>query len=743
MPMPSGSFAPGIGSTPEPIRQTPTPSSDEFPRSNRGATPVPTSTPLASPSPGASATAEPPAPGLARLSADEIYGKNTPTGGFTAYGHVQLDYADAHLTADQAVYDATTKILRATGHVHYTQSNGDSAVASALEYHSDSDRVELFDVSGQTAALNYQGEQIQGALSYRGREAIIDSNGHTIIRDGWITTCDLRHVAYHITGKEIEVRPHDRVIAHNSALFLGKVLVAALGIVVIPLTEIQQRQAAFAPRIGYNSSEGFFIRSFINFYRGPNWYGTYHIDYFQKVGLGLGLDAFFQRQDQRGGGSFSFYNLRNNGVQEALSGQKNSLTANLNLSRAFNDHLNGSLQFSYSGQSAVFTALPATTSANLAINHIGARSNTSYNFTNSSTGPSSSFGAIVNHTIAFSPTFSQSIGLNLSSNSNPGAFSRAIGFDATTHVSAQSFDADLVTSTNHGFQTSNIGGFGGESTAPVIGIQRVPELTIRARPFQIPTLRLPVSVNMIDGNYNDGYDNIATTRYELSAQIGPGIYRLGDLALFNASATVRQDAYGTGDLQGSISEQVTMENYIGRHADNTLFYTEQSVRGFTPMLSFDKLSGSDQIGEVLNIYNGSLYRFTASTSYDFHNKFLSTINYQLNVAPNPYAFASLGTSYDPHGSGYSPLVISLATPLTRNDSLQFTGNYDFKLHGLQGQNYFLSHTVNDCYVVRLAYRQPLKEVDVSLSLLAFPSQSTTFGINNNGPILAQPLGGGF
>ena len=737
----SPTLSPGGGQTPQPIHFTPTPASEDFPRINRGATPLPTATPTPPPNPNGTPTPPPLPIGIARVTADQLYGNNGPGGGFTAYGHVRLDYADATVVADQAVYSSTTKILRATGHVLLTQSDGDTATATALEYHSDTDRVEMFDVVGSTAAIYAQGEQIQGKLYYKGKEVILDPGGHTIIKNGYITTCEPNHVAYHITGREIEIRPRDRVIAKGSALYLGKVLVAALGVLALPLAEVaqQRRQNEYAPRIGYNSVYGVFIREFINFYRGPNWYGTYHVDFYQKVGIGLGADLFFQRQDARGGGELTVYNLNNNAKQQALTGTRNSTQANLNMSRLFSDHLQGALSFSYSGQSAIFTALPTTTSTNLSLTHTGARSTTSYVVTNTATGPSKSFGSILQHTIAFSPSFSQTVGLNLQDNTNPGAFSRAIGLNADTHVSARSFDADLVVQTNHGSQTNNIGLPGGETTTPVIGIQRVPEFTLRARPFQLQNLRLPISVALIDGIYNDGYDNIETSRLDFTSQIGPGVYRIGNSAIVNASATLHQDAYGTGDLLGAIGYQASLQDYIGHHADNTLFYTAQSVRGFTPMPALDALSGSDQISEVLNVYNSMYYRFTASTNYDFKNKFLSSINYQLNASPSAFSFFSVGTSYDPHGTGYSPLVIAFATPVTRTDYLQFTGSYDFHLHGLQGQNYYLTHTVSDCYVVRVAYHQPLKEVDVSFSLLAFPSQSASFGINNNGPIIAQPF----
>ncbi|HXW52184.1 MAG TPA: hypothetical protein VEJ41_09360 [Candidatus Acidoferrales bacterium] len=725
-------------STPEPVFITPTPAAQDFPHTGSVVAPQASFTPGPSGNAASQPTPGPLPSGLARVTADQLYGNNSPTGGFTAYGHVHLEYADAVVTADQAVYDATTKVLRATGHVTLTESDGDTATASALEYHSDSDQVEMFDVEGSTGAIYFQGEQIQGRLYYKGKEAILDPDGHTIIMNGWVTTCDPSHPAYHIRGREIEIRPHDRLIAHGSALYLGNILVAALGILALPLSEAAARQnSEYAPRVGYNSAYGFFIRNFINFYRGPNWYGTYHVDFYQKVGIGLGADLFFSRADGRGNGELSVYNLNNNAMQQQLTGTRNTTQATLNMERLFSSHLSGAIAFSYSGQSAIFTALPTTTSTNISITHTGARSTTSYVVTDTATGPSHSFGGILQHTIAFSPYFSQTVGLNLQDSTNPNAFSRAIGFNADTHVIARAFDADLVISTNHGLDTVTSGAT--QTTTPVIGIQRVPELTIRAHPFQITNLRLPISLTLIDGDYDDGYDDIETSRLEFDAQVGPGIVRIGNDALFNATATVRQDAYGTGDLQGTLNYQATLQDFFDHHADNTLIYTAQSVRGYTPMPSLDRLTPANQIAEVLNLYNGPWYRFTASTSYNFEVKQLSTVNYQLNVSPNPYAYLSLGTSYNP-GSGYTPVVIQMATPLSRVDYLQFSGDYDFTLHGLQGQNWFLSHTVGNCYVVQVAYHQPLKEVDVSLGLLAFPNQFATFGINNNGPIIAQGFG---
>ena len=745
---PSMTPPPAAPQTPS-TNPTPVADPDQYPSIIRIGPAPPMLAPGVSPSPSpllpqATPAAPSPPPGFGRITADRLYGK--ANGDMDADGHVLILSGDSSITADHAHYDSATRLIRATGNVHYVASNGDTATAQALEYDVARDQTIMDGVEGESSAVAYQSERIHGFVYYKGQRITIDHNGHAVLENGWVTTCDLHHVAYHITGKNIEVRPNDRIIARGSALYLGKILVAGLGILIVPLGQQgERRPTAIAPRLGYNSVYGVFLKNYINFYSSAYWYGTYHVDIYQKAGIGLGADLYFARRDGNGSGELTLYNLHSNGYQQSLTGLRNSFQSTLTYQRIFTHHVTLSANMNYTSQT-LLTSIPPTLSANLNVVHSGTRSTTSYGGTATTTGPNSAFGALFSHNIAFSPVFSENVSLQLQLNSSafdPGfadqanTFSRSVLFQNDTRYSAHAFDADLVISTNHG-QTSQTTSMG-TVTTPVIGLQRVPELTIRSRPFAISNLRLPVQISLIDGVYDDGYDNFVTARHELNAQFGSALYRIGDNATVSAQAGVRQDLYGTGDERGAISEQFSLQDFFGRHADNTLAYQEQSVRGYTPMPSFDLLSGFDQINDILNVYNGSAYRLTASTNYDFRNKFLGTINYQLNLQPTPYASLLLGDSYDPHGTGYGPVSITLSTPLGRNDYLQFLGNYDFKLHGLQGQNYFLTHTVNDCYQIRLAYRQPLHEFDVSINLLAFPSQAVNFGLTG-GSLLPQSFG---
>ena len=742
-PMPGMSPTPLFYATPSPFQ------SDDVPTIFHSPLPIPSPLPsgaTAPPSPGPVSTTVPLPQGAAVVKADQMYGSGGPTGDITALGHVDIKYGDVDIIADQAVYNGVSKIITATGHVKFINANGDTATATSLDYDTNDGRVTMNDVVGQSSSLYANGEQIQGYVYYKAQQVTAYPDGHTLLKNGWITTCDLSHVAYHITGREIEVRPGDRIIARHSSLYLGKYLIAALGILVIPLSRYSaQRPSALAPAIGYNSTVGWFIKTFINFYRSQYFYGTYHVDYFQKVGIGLGADLYFYRRDQRGQAAVTFYNLRSNEQQILQTGQKNTFQGSLAMTEPLGAHLTSSLNFSYSGQSFVSGNIPSQTSANLSIAHTGGRTQTNYGLNLSNSGSNSSLGLSLSHTIQFSQNLSQNIGLSIQNTHVAGSsFSHSVGLNTDTHFTGQALDGDLVVETSHGYQYQDAGGL----RTPILAFQKLPELTLEAHSFEIDQ-RIPVDLTLIGGVYDDPYEtfgvgatasHVETSRLEMGMDLGDALLRIGGNSDLTAMATVRQDAYGTGDLRGLFSDQFSLHTLYGTHADTTFTYGVDSVRGFTPLQSFDGEFPSNTYTEALDIYNGSAYRFTASTSYDVLQHFQNSISYQLTANPAPYSSLTLGTSFDPHGTGFSPMSIQLETPVTKTDYLQMLASYDFKLHGLQGQNYYLTHNVNNCYLVRVAYLQPLHEVDLSLSLIAFPGEGVSFGFTRQGSLLQQSFG---
>lgn len=713
--------------------------------------------------PAPSSTSVPLSQGMVLIKADELYGNGGPTGDITALGHVDITYSTVDITSDQAVYDGATKIITATGHVQFVDAQGDTATAKTLQYRTTDGEVVMTDVQGQSSQIYASGQQIQGYLYYKAQKVTSYPDGHTVLEHGWVTTCDLDHVAYHITGKEIEIRPGDRVIAHSSDLYLGKYLVAALGIVVIPLSRAAavQHASALVPEVGYNSSVGYFVKTYINFYRNPYLYGTYHVDYYTRVGIGLGADVYFYRKDGRGQGTLTFYDLYSNKTQIALTGQKNSFQANLNMQEPLGQHLTSSLYYAYTGQSSIFSPIPSQTTANVSINHTGARTQTAYGLDLSNSGGNSSLGLTLSHTIQFSEDLSQNISISSQNTNVSGiSFSHAVGLDTDTHFNGRALDGDLTVDTSNGFTytaplpgaTPAVG-----TRTPLLAFQKVPELTLDSHPLEIDQV-VPLDFTLIAGVYKDPYEStssggaglgllgsstssgLETSRLEAGLQLGDALMKIGGNSDLTAMATLKQDAYGTGDLRGILGEDYSLHTLFGDHADTTLAYDMQSVRGFTPLSSFDGETSTNTYTESFDFYNASYYRLTASTDYDVIGHQQGPITYQLTALPGRYSTVTLGTSFDTTGGGYGPLTIQASTPIGKYDYLQMLADYDFKLHGLQDQNYYLTHSVNNCYIVKIAYLQPLREVDVSVSLLAFPGEGANFGFSGANSLIPTSFG---
>ncbi|HKW45344.1 MAG TPA: hypothetical protein VJN22_06775, partial [Candidatus Eremiobacteraceae bacterium] len=204
-PSPSPTASPMATPTaPPPVFATAAPDQSDFPNTDIGGAPPPQPGATFGAQPGASPNAGSGVqPGDVRVTADRIAGN--AKGDMTAQGHVHLTTDSVDVSGDQAVYTAADKTVRMTGNVHFVGADGDTATARSLAFRTDKNSFSMYDVAGQTSAVAFQGQSINGYVYYRGKEVDVGADGRSIIRNGWVTTCSLDHVAYHVTGKEIEI----------------------------------------------------------------------------------------------------------------------------------------------------------------------------------------------------------------------------------------------------------------------------------------------------------------------------------------------------------------------------------------------------------------------------------------------------------------------------------------------------------------------------------------------------------
>ena len=158
----------------------------------------------------------------------------------------------------------------------------------------------VFDTVAQTAKLtNGSGASDEGVerglVHFSADDLHTDPDGTAHGLNPYVTTCENPRGGYHITGKDMDVYPGDKIVIHKAVLWLGAAAVFYLPLIVIPLRSLanQRVRQRWFPEVGYDSYEGAWIKVQIPFGKDQYYYGYYIVNYFTKLGLGLGYVGFY------------------------------------------------------------------------------------------------------------------------------------------------------------------------------------------------------------------------------------------------------------------------------------------------------------------------------------------------------------------------------------------------------------------------------------------------------------------
>ncbi|HEY9084475.1 MAG TPA: hypothetical protein VIN40_00830 [Candidatus Tyrphobacter sp.] len=719
-PRPVGSPSPSA--PPLPLTVTPVPSNGPVFLQRGGETPPPITPagqarPPASPQPAGVPTL---APGYVAIIADRVSGNTRPGHPGDAEGNVHIYYGQDEIVGDKAHYDGD-RTVTITGHPFIVDQAHDSILNADAIY---------FDTIDQTAKLvNGRGESSQGVerglVHYNADDLHTDANGVGHGLRPYVTTCEHPRGGYHITGRNMDIIPGDRIVIYRAILWLGAAAVFFLPKVVIPLrtVEDQRTRPQYFPDVGYDQYEGFWVQSKYSFGRDQYYYGYYVLNYYTKVGLGLGYVAFFQRRNGRRSGSINFYHIHDRRVESTQTNLALQETEN------FSRTLRSNVAYSYQSNFGPLTNLPANSTINLNVVHQTLKDSQDYTFTHSSVGTQSSSNAIsFSDTIGFTPTLSEALNFSMTnSQANYGGFSSSNAsatIDSVLHWTTRGADYQLTWSKSY-------------SRVPY-GDNKIPELAIRPYAF-FPHFVFPVSAQFTIGQYSEPSNAFSSQRADLAFVLGPALYRVFG-SDFQATVNVNQYAYGTGDLKASIQQLMTLTTPITNHIVNTVTYNEANYNGppAVPFQYLDQQPTQNAKGaqDLLRFFNGSVYNLALGFSTLFDAR-AQPVSYQLQLSPSPTAIVLLGGSFipGPH-MGFEQTNVQFSTPFGRDTQLEFAGNIDWNEHRrIVDKIVYLTKTIGQCYQIQVLYNQDSKLVNVSLNLLAFPSHAAGFGVGQGGPII--------
>ncbi len=712
--------------TPPPIPgATPTPSASMEPiflvRGGETPPPIPPAgqaTPIPSPEPTGVPTLS---PGNVAVISDTWSGNRERGQPSDAIGNVHIYYADEEIVGEKAHFDGL-RTITITGHPFLVNHEHNSVLMAD---------VIVFDTVAQTAKLeNGKGasdEGVQrGLIHFSAADLHTDPNGIAHGLDPYVTTCENPRGGYHITGKDMDVYPGDKIVIHKAVLWLGAAAVFYLPLLVIPLRSLenQRGRARLFPEVGYDSYEGAWIKMQIPFGKDQYYYGYYIINYYTKEGLGLGYVGFFASKRGRRSVSINVYTINNR-----VAGGRQTNAA-LQEQENISQHLRSNFQFAYQSNYGPLVSIPPNETLSEAITHQTAQTSQNYSFTHSSVGGQGSSDSFTfTDTRQFNQNLNQTTTYDIS-NSNAT-------FGGITSFSNQSeFDYLLqYTTSGADYQMEWDKIYSQEA----VGINKIPEFEVRPTDF-FQHFFIPLSAELTVGEYSEptsGEDvGLATWRGDANLVVGPAEAKVFG-SDFQGTVTIDQYAYGTGDLKAAVEQDLSLTTPISQHIVNTLTYNEANYNG-PALVPFQYLDQQPTMNlknaqDLVRLFNDDVYAFSLGWSTNFDGV-AQPLSYQLSARPSPRSVVLVSGSFIPGGGmGFETTNLQLSTPFGRDASLQFVTNINWKPSLGLGEFFsdkiiYYTRTIGNCYQLLVLYNESQEAINVGLNLLAFPSQTAVFNI---------------
>lgn len=731
-PPPPPGATPGVSPPPIPA-STPRPTSSIGPifLVRGGSTPPPIppagqATPQPTPEPTGVPTL---APGFVAVISDKWTGNRARGQPSDAIGNVHIYYSDEEIVGERAHFDGI-RTITITGnpflinHEHNSVLTGDAII---------------FDTVAQTAKLlNGKGasdEGVQrGLIHFSATDLHTDPDGTAHGLNPYVTTCENPRGGYHITGKDMEVYPGDKIVLHKAVLWLGAAAVFYLPLLVIPLRSVenQRGRSHFFPEVGYDSYEGAWIKLQIPFGKDQYYYGYYIVNYYTKEGLGLGYVGFYTAKNGRRSVSVNVYT-----INDRIAGGRQTNAA-LQEQENITEHLRSNFQFAYQSNYGPLVSIPPNESINEAIVHQTTQTSQNYSFSHSSVGGQSSSDSFTfTDTRQFNQNLNETVTYDISNSSASfggiNSFSNQSEFDYLLQYTTSGADYQLEWDKIYSQEAA--------------GINKIPEFQVRPTEF-FQHFVIPLSAELTVGEYSnpsgEGYPTaLATWRGDANLIAGPVEAKVFG-SDFQGTVTVDQYAYGTGDLKADVEQDLSLTTPVSQHIVNTLTYNEANYNGpaLVPFQYLDQqpTMNTKNAQDMLRLFNDDVYAFSLGWSTNFDGM-AQPLSYQLSARPSPRSVVLLSGSFIPGGGmGFETTNLQLSTPFGRDASLQFVTNINWKPSVGTGEFFsdkiiYYTRTIGNCYQLLVLYNESQEAINVGLNLLAFPSQTAVFNIGQPQPVI--------
>jgi len=198
-----------------------------------------------------------------------------------AEGNVSVRRQDVTLFCDRLEYARDAKLAMAEGHIRLLRKEG--------QLEGERMKFNFGTMKGDFIDAEFDGHPFRGA----GKKISRVDDGHIVIDDGYITTCDLDHPHFRFFSKKVDLYPQEKATAKNVQLKVGNV-----PIMYLPrfTQDLKDRKPVFMIIPGYKKDWGAFALGQYRYHLTEKVKGVIHMDYRTQKGLAEGVDLEYQSE---------------------------------------------------------------------------------------------------------------------------------------------------------------------------------------------------------------------------------------------------------------------------------------------------------------------------------------------------------------------------------------------------------------------------------------------------------------
>ena len=636
-----------------------------------------------------------------------------------AKGGALLKYQDIEVTADYLKINLTTHLLFASDKVLFKQDKTET-YCEELSYNWKTKKIILLKLKAELT-----GEGIKGKIYYQGKKMENFPTNVELI-EGSFTTCELEEPHYHIIAKEMIIYPKDKIIARNISWYEGKTKIITLPYFLIFLD--RKTQLPILPKIGQNSTEGWFIKTNFNYYINEKSYGTLYIDWMEKRGIGTGLKQIWEIGDENNAGETSLYLYQ---IKAKSTGNFN-LSGELKYAQEFENNIKTQMTLNYSGSKAEGGELLSNNlKSQFTLDKSGEKYTLKitgkYDFSGTGLGEEdlSINGNIkLNYNYTFNDSLSSALSL-LYTDKNP-AGQEVADLELTPKwelkYKGEGYTLNMATEKRYDLEGDL---YTGEDISKII--DRLPEIVFKKDPTALGDTKITYNIDASVGHFYEAATLEDNWRGEYIVNLNRP-FNLSKNITLTPSGIFRQDVYLTGEARYLVGGKIDLKassdnNFIS----STLSYNYNKSVGPTPF-NFDYISPlTNSISGKVTLKSSEKIKLDLSTNYNFVTEDFGNLVAKLEYKPKDDWKMNFSSSYNLNSMEWTKQINSqLDLQLTNDWRIKYKGVVD--LDGFKLTNSIVGITRDlHCREITINYKQATKSFWVEFYIKAFPTEKITLG----------------